>query len=134
MTLQVKRRTNARISALTIRNTLRGANETGVRGIRGPACKVPRGGQNKSLRTLVSEDNLEFDKRYKELANPYCPARRAAIRHVPIQADGPGEKLAKRPPSARCPAEGQRPDPSWLAQKGRRSERDATLFVSPFQP
>jgi hypothetical protein len=76
MTVQIKRVQIARISALTIRNMFRGVGELVCAEYVAQRCKVPLRRAKQIVETLVSEGYLEFDKRYKEMANPYTPARR----------------------------------------------------------
>jgi len=108
MTLQAKGVQIARISALTIRNTLRGANELVCAETWPSGAKSTAAGKT-IVKTLVSEGYLEFDKRYKELANPYVPGKeKPRYRHVPYYKLRPrARNWPKRPPSAKWPAEGQ---------------------------
>jgi len=67
MTLQVKGVQIARISALTIRNTLRGANELVCAEYVAQRCKVPLRRAKQIVKTLVSEGYLEFDEYVQKL-------------------------------------------------------------------
>jgi len=69
-------------------------------------CKVPLRRAKQIVKTLVSEGYLEFDKRYKEQANPYVEKPR--YRHVPYyKLTAQGEKLAQASALSKMPAEGR---------------------------
>lgn len=97
MTVQIKGVQIARISALTIRNMLRGVRELVCAEYVAQRCKVPLRRAKQIVEMLVSEGYLDFDKRYKELANPYVPGKeKPRYRHVPYyKLTAKGEKLAQ---------------------------------------
>jgi hypothetical protein len=105
MTIQIKGVQIARISALTIRNMLRGVNELVCADYVAQRCKVPLQRAKQIVETLVSEGYLEFDKRYKELANPYVTGKeKRRYRHVPYyKLTAKGEKLAQASALSKMP-------------------------------
>lgn len=104
MTVQIKDVQIARISALTIRNMFRG-NELVCAEYVAQRCKVPLRRAKQIVETLVSEGYLEFDKRYKELANPYVPGKKKPrYRQVPCyKLTAKGEKLAQASALSKMP-------------------------------
>lgn len=97
MMVQIKGVQIAGISAVTIRNMLRGLNELlGAESV-AARCKVPLRRAKQIVETLVSEGYLEFDKRYKELVNPYVlDKEEPRYRNVPsYKLTVEGEKLTQ---------------------------------------
>jgi hypothetical protein len=111
MTLQIKGVQIARIPALTIRNMLRGVNELVCAEYVAQRCKVPLRRAKQIVKTLVSEGYLEFDKRYKVLANPYVPGKeKPRYRHVPYyKLTAQGGKLAQASALSKMPRERAEP-------------------------
>lgn len=105
MTVQIKGVQIARISALTIRKMLRGVNELVCAEYVARWCKVPLRRAKQIVKTLVSEGYLEFDKRHKELANPYALGKeKPRYRHVPYhKLTAQGEKLAQASALSKMP-------------------------------
>lgn len=105
MTVQIKGEQIAGISAVTIRNMLRGVNELLCAEYVAARCKVPLRRAKQIVETLVSEGYLEFDNQYKELVNPYVPGKEEPrYRHVPYyKLTVKGEKLAQASAVSKMP-------------------------------
>ena len=105
MTVQIKGVQIARISALAIRNMLRGVNELVCAEYVAQRCRVPLRRAKQIVNTLVSGGYLEFDKRYKELTNPYVPGKeKPRYRHVPYyKLTAQGVKLAQASAFSKMP-------------------------------
>lgn len=105
MTVQIKGVQIAGISALTIRNMLRGASELVSAEDVAQRCKIPLRRAKQIVETLVSGGYLEFDKRYKELTNPYVPGgEKPRYRRVPYyKLTAKGEKLAQASARSKMP-------------------------------
>jgi predicted nucleotidyltransferase len=105
MTVQIKGLQIARISAVTIRNMLRGVTERLCAEYVAARCKVPLRRAKQIVETLVSEGYLKFDKRYKELVNSYVPGKeKPRYRHVPYyKLTVKGEKLARASAVSKMP-------------------------------
>jgi predicted nucleotidyltransferase len=126
MTVQIKGVRIAGISALTIRNMLRGVNELVCAEYVAQRCKVPLRRAKQIVKTLVSEGYLEFDKRYKQLANPYVPGKeKPRYRHVPYyKLTVQGGKLAQASALNKMPRE--RAEPILAGLLRRVEEVNAT--------
>jgi hypothetical protein len=126
MTVQIKGVQIAGISALTIRDMFRGINELVCAEYVAQRCKVPLRRAKQIVKTLVSEGYLEFDKRYKELANPYAPGKeKPRYRDVPYyKLTAQGEKLAQASALSKMPR--RRAEPILAGLLRRVEEVNAT--------
>jgi predicted nucleotidyltransferase len=126
MTVQIKGVQIARISALTIRKMLRGANELVCAEYVARRCKVPLRRAKQIVKTMVSEGYLEFEKRHKELANPYVPGKeKPRYRDVPYyKLRAQGEKLTQASALGKMPRE--RAEPILAGLLRRVEEVNAT--------
>ena len=90
---------------------LRGVNELVCAEYVVRRCKVPLRRAKQIVKTLVSGGYLEFDKRYKELANPYEPGKeKPRYRDVPYyKLTAQGEKQAQASALGKMPRETAEP-------------------------